>query len=159
MPVSIPRWIRPGHIVVLLIAVLVAVACSSGDSGEVSNQLAPEQEFRLRIAYDVGSFDPQQASFAEDITVAKQLFRGLFTYDQELNVVPSVAAELPTKANGGISEDGLTYTINLRNDVTWSDGVGVTANDFVFALQRLFDPDAGAQGYYYSFYTAIEGAA
>lgn len=156
------RLLRPSHVAVtMLIALLAAVAvgCGGGDGGQVSNQLAPNQELKLRIAFDPGTFDPQLASFAEEISVVKQLFRGLFYYDEELNVVPAVALEVPTSENGGISEDGLTYTIKLRQDASWSDGQPVTANDFVFAFQRLFDPEAGAQGYYFDFYTAIDGAA
>src|SRR3990167_3093300 len=65
---------------------------------------------------------------------------------------------MPTRDNGGISSDALTYTIKLRTDATWSDGQPVTAGDFVYALQRLFDPNAGAQGYYFGFYMAIDGA-
>ena len=155
------RLLRPSHVALtMLIALLaaVAVACGGGDGEQVSNQLAPNQELKLRIAFDPGTFDPQLASFAEEISVVKQLFRGLFYYDEELNVVPAVALEVPTSENGGISEDGLTYTIKLRQDASWSDGQPVTANDFVFAFQRLFDPEAGAQGYYFDFYTAIDGA-
>jgi oligopeptide transport system substrate-binding protein len=155
---TIRTWIFP--LAALLIATLavVATACGGGDSGAGAGQLAPNQELRLRIAADPATFDPQLAIDAHEISVAKQLFRGLFTYDEELNVVPAVAAELPAKENGGISADGLTYTIALRPDAMWSDGRPVTAGDFVYAFQRLFDPEAGAQGYYYQFYTAIEGA-
>ena len=154
-------WLRPSFLILPILIAFVAIAaaaCSSGDSGVVTNDLAPNQEFRLRIAGDPSTFDPQLASFSEEISIAKQIFRGLFTYDEELNVVPSVATQMPTKENGGISDDGLTYTISLRTDATWSDGVPVTANDFVYAFKRLFDPDAGAQGYYFDFYTAIDGA-
>ncbi len=133
---------------------LVAFACQSDGGGEQ----AQNQELRLRIAVDPSTLDPQLAAVAEEISVVKQLFRGLFTYDEQLNVVPSVALEVPTKENGDISEDGLTYTIRLRDDVTWSDGASVTAGDFVYAFQRLFDPEGGARGYYFGFYTAIEGA-
>ncbi|MCH8849991.1 MAG: peptide ABC transporter substrate-binding protein [Chloroflexi bacterium] len=153
--------LRPSVLMIaFVIAAVTAIAlgCGSSDSGEVSNQLSPNQELRLRIAGDPGTFDPQLASFSEEISVVKQLFRGLFAYDEQLNVVPSVAVELPTTENGGISDDGLTYTINLRPDATWSDGVALTANDFVYSFQRLFDPEAGAQGYYFDFYTAIAGA-
>ena len=144
----------------LLIALMavVAVACGGSGGGQVTDRLAPNQEFRLRIAGDPSTLDPQLASFAEEVSVVKQLFRGLFTFDENLNVVPAVALEVPTKENGGISEDGLTYTVTLRNDATWSDGQPVTAHDFVYAFQRLFDPEAGAQGYYFDFYTAIAGA-
>lgn len=154
-------WLRPSHFAVALVVALlaaVAVACGGGGDGQVTKQLAPNQEFRLRIAGDPSTLDPQLASFAEEISVVKQLFRGLFAYDENLDVVSALALEVPTKENGGVSEDGLTYTINLREDATWSDGTPVTAHDFVYAFQRLFDPEAGAQGYYFDFYTAIEGA-
>lgn len=42
-----------------------------------------------------------------------------------------------------ISEDGLIYTFNLR-DATWSDGVEVTADDFVYSFFRTLDPDTGS---------------
>ncbi len=149
-------WLRPARLTVLaFVAIMTALAIACGGSGDDS---PANQELRMRIDSDVSTFDPQLASSAAEISVAKQLYRGLFTYNDELEVVPSIAAELPTKENGGISDDGLTYTIKLRDDATWSDGASLTANDFVYAFQRLFDPDAGAQGYYTAYYTAIEGA-
>jgi oligopeptide transport system substrate-binding protein len=143
----------------LIIALLAtAVVACGGSSSPASSKLAPNQQFRVRIAGDPSTLDPQLATFADDISVVKQLYRGLFTYDQNLKVVPAIAKEMPTQDNGGISKDALTYTIKLRTNATWSDGTPVTAQDFVYAFQRLFDPNAGAQGYYFSFYTAIDGA-
>jgi oligopeptide transport system substrate-binding protein len=72
--------------------------------------------------------------------------------------VAAAAAEVPTQENGGISEDLLTYTIKLRDDLTWSDGEALTADDFAFSLKRLFDPNAGGGGYYFGYYTDIVGA-
>ena len=161
MKESLTGWLRPSRFalpLLIALAAAAALACGGGNNGQVTQELSPNQELRQRIAADPGTLDPQLASVAEEISIVKQLFRGLFTYDEELNVVPAVALELPTKENGGISEDGLTYTIKLRTDATWSDGAPVTAGDFAYAFQRLFDPEAGAQGYYFSFYTAIEGA-
>lgn len=152
-------WLRPLALAMALAAVTAGLACGGGSDGSVTNELSPNQELRVRIAGDPSTLDPQLAAFAEEISIVKQLYRGLFTYDQNLNVLPAVAAEVPTIENGGIAADGLTYTINLRPDATWSDGVPVTANDFVYAFQRLFDPAAGAQGYYFDFYTSISGAA
>ena len=154
-------WLRKSAFLAAAIIALLAVAavgCKSDSGGSAGGQLADQQELRVRIAGDPSTLDPQLASFADEISVVKQLYRGLFTYDEDLNVVPAVALEVPTKANGGVSQDGLTYTIKLRSDATWSDGKAVTANDFVYAFKRLFDPEAGAQGYYFSFYTAIDGA-
>ena len=158
MSLTLTSWLRPGHFVLLGIALVLSLACSSGDGGQVTNELAESQELRIRIAGDPSTFDPQLASFSEEISIAKQIFRGLFTYDEDLNVVASVAIEVPTKENGGISADGLTYTIGTRPDAIWSDGQPLTAHDFVYAFQRLFDPEGGGQGYYFDFYTAISGA-
>ena len=162
MTSTLKHWLLQRHValaVALLIALVAvaALACNGDDNGQVTGVPAEDQTFTLRIAADPGTFDPQLASFSEEISIVKQLFRGLFTYDEDLDVVPAVAIELPTKDNGGISEDGLTYTIKLRTDATWSDGAAVTADNFVYAFQRLFDPEAGAQGYYFDFYTAIAG--
>jgi oligopeptide transport system substrate-binding protein len=141
------------------LVVLLTAGCGDAEDKSASNDLSPDQELRIRIANGVSTLDPQLAYSAEEISVVKQLFRGLFAYDEDLNVVPAVAAELPTKENGGISDDGLTYTIYLRDGAVWSDGQPVTASDFVFAFQRLFDPEAGAQGYYFGSYLAIAGAS
>ena len=152
-------WLRPVALAMACAAVIYGLACGGSSGGNVTNKLAANQELRVRIAGDPSTLDPQLAAFADEISIVKQLYRGLFTYDRDLNVVPAVAADLPTLENGGISADGLTSTINLRSDATWSDGAPVTAQDFVYAFQRLFDPAAGAQGYYFDFYTSISGAA
>jgi oligopeptide transport system substrate-binding protein len=149
---------------IALIAVLAFAGCKDDKKtggktpGAGETPLAADQTLRVRIAGEPQALDPQVTGFDVDISIVKQLFRGLFYYDgPDMNVVPSVAAKIPTQGDG-ISDDGLTYTIELRDDVTWSDGTPLTANDFVYALRRLFDPEAGATGYYYSFYTAIVGA-
>jgi oligopeptide transport system substrate-binding protein len=153
----------------LLVAMLaltggVLSACSDDDNGNgggnsEGNGLAAEQALRIRLIGEPSTLDPQLAAFTSDIGVLKQLWRGLFYYGgPDLEVVPAAASEIPTQENGGISADALTYTIKLRDDLTWSDGEPLTAGDFVYSLKRLFDPAAGAGGYYYAFYTDIVGA-
>ena len=148
---------------VAVIAVLAFAGCKEDkEAGKTptagETPLAADQTLRVRLAGEPQTLDPQVTGFDVDISIVKQLFRGLFYYDgPDMNVVPAVATKLPTKGDG-ISDDGLTYTIELRDDQTWSDGKPVTAGDFVYALKRLFDPEVGATGYYYSFYTAIVGA-
>lgn len=54
---------------------------------------------------------------------------------------PRLLREAPTLENGGISEDGLSYTIRFLPEVTWSDGEPVDARDFKFTWETLTAPD------------------
>ena len=58
-----------------------------------------------------------------------------WTYDDQNAPVPNLVTELPTTENGGISEDGRTLTFKLRDDIVWSDGEPITADDFVFTYE------------------------
>jgi peptide/nickel transport system substrate-binding protein len=63
--------------------------------------------------------------------------KGLWSFDDNNNPVPEVAAEIPSAANGGVSADGKTLTVKLRSDVVWSDGTPLTADDFVFTYNMI----------------------
>jgi peptide/nickel transport system substrate-binding protein len=64
---------------------------------------------------------------------------GLWNFDDALEPAPQLAREIPSVANGGISEDGRTITIHLREDATWSDGTPITAADFIFTYEMILD--------------------
>jgi len=66
-----------------------------------------------------------------------------------------LALEAPTLANGGISADGLTLTIKLREDAVWTDGTPVTAHDYVFTVDMIMD-DGNAVQSRYPFDTFVE---
>lgn len=55
-----------------------------------------------------------------------------------------LVTEVPSMQNGGISSDGLTYKINFRKNLKWSDGQPVTAKDLVFTWKTVMNPDYGA---------------
>jgi peptide/nickel transport system substrate-binding protein len=61
-----------------------------------------------------------------------KFFNGLISYDQDLNLVPDLAATLPE-----FSPDGKTVTVNLSDDVRFHDGEPLTAEDVVFTWQAL----------------------
>ena len=63
--------------------------------------------------------------------------KGVWSFDDQSQPYPELAAEIPSAENGGVSEDGMTITIKLRDDVTWSDGEPLTADDFVFTYQMV----------------------
>ena len=91
---------------------------------------------------DPTSLDPHKLSGDWENRIAGDIFEGLVTEDAAAEPIPGQASEWT------ISDDGLVYTFTLRDDIQWTDGTPVTANDFVFAFQRLMDP-AEAASYAY----------
>jgi peptide/nickel transport system substrate-binding protein len=60
-----------------------------------------------------------------------------YNRDKKAEVVPMLATEVPTIANGGISADGLTYTFKIRKGVNFHSGAEMTAEDVAFSFQRF----------------------
>ncbi len=69
--------------------------------------------------------------------------------------MPDIATAVPTQANGGISADGLTYTVHLNPNAKFSNGDPVTAKDVIYSWNR----GAALQGGYAYTFGAIQGFA
>lgn len=95
------------------------------------------------------SLDPHKASGIWENVIIGDMFIGLFTEDPAGQPIPGLAESWT------VSDDGLVWTFTLI-DTTWSDGVPVTADDFVFSLRRILDPATLAQ--YASLLYLIENA-
>jgi peptide/nickel transport system substrate-binding protein len=95
-------------------------------------------------------FDPAYCYDSACGNVLDNTLEGLFAYDGDsaTTVIPRLAAEVPTLENGGISQDGLTYTVKLRPDIKFSDGSPVTADDVEYSLERMmvYSTDVGSAG-------------
>jgi ABC-type transport system substrate-binding protein/class 3 adenylate cyclase len=90
-----------------------------------------EPTARLQLLFEpVWGFVPGYALMPHNSWFAQHLFRGLVRFDDELDVVPDLATELT------VSADGRTYRFRLGPDARWSDGVPVTADDFVYGWRR-----------------------
>jgi peptide/nickel transport system substrate-binding protein len=62
-------------------------------------------------------------------------------FDVDNNPVPVLVTEIPDLDNGGISADGRTITLNLRDDAVWSDGEPLTSADFLFTYEMTMSPN------------------
>src|SRR3990172_7145898 len=144
----------------LLVLALVLGACAPAASGPggapATGDLDPNQELRANLGGDPPSLDPNASAWDASIAVVSLVFRGLLKFKQDLTLEPAVAKEVPSLANGGISADGKTYTLKLRNDTKWSDGKTVTAKDFEYSVKRMLDPKLAAA--YASHYYSMKGA-
>jgi oligopeptide transport system substrate-binding protein len=87
------------------------------------------------------SLDPHHTQEAYADTIIGDMLVGLTTEDANSNVIPGAAERWEQ------TSDGKTWTFYLRDHV-WSDGVPVTADDFVFAWRRLLDPKTASPNAY-----------
>lgn len=71
-------------------------------------------------------------------SVEALVFNGLFRRDGQGEIVPDLAREYD------INEDGTTYTVQLRDDASWHDGVEVTAEDVEYTFQTIQKPETGS---------------
>jgi peptide/nickel transport system substrate-binding protein len=79
----------------------------------------------------------------KDIDGAAIVLEPLARYDETGQLVPWLAEEIPTVANGGVSEDLMSITWKLKQDILWSDGTSFTAEDVVFTGEYCLHPDMG----------------
>ena len=87
---------------------------------------------------------PHFASGTKDQEGSRIFYEPLGSWDNDGNLVPILAAEVPTLANGGVSRDGKTITWKLKRNVQWHDGVAFTADDVVFTAAYAADPATSA---------------
>ncbi|MCP4403556.1 MAG: ABC transporter substrate-binding protein, partial [bacterium] len=94
---------------------------------------------RIALPHELDTINPGQAETALSAEIIEQLFLGLTSLDPETyQAVPSLAESWT------ISEDGTVYRFRLRQDVTWTNGLPVTAHDVVQTIQHNIDPETNS---------------
>src|SRR4029450_12204729 len=66
--------------------------------------------------------NPHFANGTKDQDPSRIFYEPLASYDPDGNLVPVLAAEIPSAQNGGVSKDGLSVTWRLKKNVVWHDG-------------------------------------
>lgn len=158
------RWIA-----VLAVLGVVAAACGGGGDEPTSSATADTGDIptggtvRIGVSSEPASaaLDPAKEYYQLSFEILKCcLARTLYSTNGKpadeggTELRPDLAADLPT-----VSEDGLTWTIPIKQGVTYGppfEDVEITAQDFIRALEREADPKASTGGYI-QFYLAIEG--
>lgn len=101
-------------------------------------KLAETQTYNFWLLDAIKTLDPAKNTDVEGSDILRQLFEGLMNEDAKGVMVPGVAESYE------VSDDKLTYTFKLR-DANWSNGDPVTAQDFVYAWQRVANPDTASE--------------
>ncbi|MFO1187236.1 MAG: peptide ABC transporter substrate-binding protein [Alphaproteobacteria bacterium] len=126
------RWTR--MIAAVVTGMLILSACGKAPAPQTLH----EEVLRRGNTADPDTLDPQKTSTQWESNILNDMFEGLMAMDAKANVIHG-AAESHT-----VSPDGLVWIFKLRQG-TWSDGVPLTAEDFVFSFRRILDPKTAAK--------------
>lgn len=107
-------------------------AATASVTNTASNVLA------INLASEPDYLDPTLSSSSDGGSLAENSFAGLYRYNQQEELVPAIASEMPE-----VSDDGITYTVKLK-ETKWSDGSDLTANDFIYSWNRAVDEKTAA---------------
>jgi peptide/nickel transport system substrate-binding protein len=142
---GLPRFsLRKGGALALCAAMLVA-GCSKAGGGQAqgdraNNWTTPHVLTMSEGAGDVNTLNPHLGQFNDIFYMASMTMAWLVKWDEHNNPYPELATAIPSKANGGVSADGLTITYHIRKGVKWSDGAPFDADDVVWSTQAVLNP-------------------
>ena len=99
----------------------------------------------LKIIYwqAPSTLNPYLSGGTKEVESASLVLESLARFNDKGDMVPWLAKEIPTVENGGISEDLTSITWKLKDDLKWSDGTPVTAEDAIFTWKYCTDPAGG----------------
>lgn len=116
---------------VFAIATFVLAGCGPGASAK---------PLTIALSQEPDQLNPLFSSMSYSGWLSQMILVGLGRWDNNNNLVPELATEIPSTANGGVSADGLTITWKLRPNLKWSDGEPLTSADVKFTWQAEIDP-------------------
>lgn len=119
-----------------LLAVLLMLAALPLSGAMAS----PAQEIVFALHNEPDGIDPSVTNNSFASPFLANCFEGLVTYDTATGSLIGGNA-----ASWEISEDGTVYTFTLRDGLKWSDGSPLTAQDYLYAFQRILTPETTAQ--------------
>jgi peptide/nickel transport system substrate-binding protein len=100
----------------------------------------------LRLLWWQGAtlLNPHFATGTKDLDGSRLFYEPLASWHPDGELVPILAAEVPSVANGGVAADGRSVTWKLKRNVRWHDGKPFTADDVVFTWEYVSDPATAA---------------
>lgn len=127
---------------------LAIAACSDAETERgqanteemlVAERKSPITTLQRGNVAEPDTLDPHKMTTVYENVIGRDLFCSVTDYAPDGTVIPACAK------SWDISEDGLKYTFHLREGLVWSDGVPVTAADYVAGLHRVFDPATASE--------------
>ena len=156
---SMMRTLRRFQLFGLLVALsMLLMACPAAAPAAPSTE-APAAEAPAEVATESGRgtdgtlnllywqaisiINPYLSTGTKDYHAGSLVLESLYNYNAAGEMIPALAAEIPTVENGGISEDLTSITWKLKEGVLWSDGTPLTVDDLIFTWEYCTTPETG----------------
>jgi len=115
------------------------IAFADGHSGERGR----DGDVKIIYWQAPSILNPYLSGGTKDIEAASLVIEPLARYNETGALVPWLAENVPTVANGGVSEDLTSITWKLKSGLKWSDGTDVTSADVKFTADYCMHPEGG----------------
>ncbi|MGB3532628.1 MAG: peptide ABC transporter substrate-binding protein [Microcoleaceae cyanobacterium] len=129
---------------ILFINFLGLTACNSAVNQSTDSLQTSQNTLRLLYWQAPTILNPHLSSGFKDSEASRITLEPLASFNANGELIPFLAAEIPTIENGAVAADGKSVTWKLKQGIKWSDGTPFTADDVVFTHQFLTNPDVGA---------------
>ena len=131
-------------------------ASDTAETDAAAVTLATRDRTTLRLLYSQVplTLNPHLATGIQDFEAGRIVYEPLATTNERGELVPILAAAIPTVEDGSVTADGKSVTWQLQPDVQWADGEPLTAEDVAFTFDFVSNPQVGAATAQY--YEAVE---
>lgn len=125
---------KPFRLKTILATVLTATTVLTGST-------LAQDHIRIGLPGEGDTLDPAHMSYVNSFSIATNIYSGLVRYAPgTIDLVPDIATDWT------VSDDGLTWTFTIRDDVVWQKGYGsLVAQDVVDSFNRILDPATGSR--------------
>ena len=125
-----------------LFSASILTACNSGSE---STQTKDNNEVLKLLYWQAPTIlNPYLSNGSKDLEASRITLEPLASFNNDSELIPFLAAEIPTETNGLIAPDGKSVTWKLKEGIKWSDGAPFTAADVIFTYQFVTNPQVGA---------------
>ncbi len=165
-PSNGPSMIRKFLFLLLTFAVIVGCTQDDGDEMEVTAEMIEtpaavqtrtylaDRTLRILFPQTPDNLNPHLSTASRNTEASRIVYEPLATFNKDGELIPMLAAEIPSLENGGVDENGRFVIWKLKEGVQWADSEPFTADDVIFTYEFVTNDEVGARSR--GLYSSIE---
>jgi peptide/nickel transport system substrate-binding protein len=147
------KWLF-STVAILTVLSMVLSACGPSPAAE---EAAEPKVVTFAWTQEPDSLNPFYTDMWFSAIIQQLYLCWAWEFDDQNLPFPNLVQEMPSLDNGGVSADGLVITLNLRDDIKWSDDTPITSADFVFTYDMIMnEANAVNSQYPYDYLDSVE---